>query len=281
MNTDFRVHVDFFDHFKTIKLERQLGYESVISLMRLWAWAAKNRPDGIFSGMDADDIEIAARWNGEQGAFNAVVTSLKFLDFVDGTYRLHDWKDYNEWQAEAENRSDASRLSRMAKTYPDVYKKLEQAGIKGLSREVYDVITSSNDRLTTVERLLTNRSSPFLSSPCLSSPSPTSPEERETSLRSVSSSEPYDPDTQNEAQPGQAPQKPPAGKQTKKKPEPLPEDSEPYRLAVFMRDTLKDNVPTLKEPDLQKWAYDFDVALRNDARMKEARFVAQVIKWAC
>lgn len=59
------------------------------------------------------------------------------------------------------------------------------------------------------------------------------------------------------------------------------EGSDPYRLAVFMRDTLKANVPTLKDPNLQKWAQAFDVAIRNDPRMKDVRFVAQVIKWAC
>ena len=48
-----------------------------------------------------------------------------------------------------------------------------------------------------------------------------------------------------------------------------------------MRETLKANLPTFKEPDLQKWARDFDVALRNDERMSEPSFVAQVIKWAC
>ena len=59
------------------------------------------------------------------------------------------------------------------------------------------------------------------------------------------------------------------------------EDSDAYRLAAFMLETLKANVPTLKEPNLQRWAADFDVALRNDQRMKDVRFVAQVIKWAC
>ena len=48
-----------------------------------------------------------------------------------------------------------------------------------------------------------------------------------------------------------------------------------------MRNTLKANVPTLKEPNLQAWARSFDVALRNDERMSEAHFVAEVIKWAC
>ena len=61
----------------------------------------------------------------------------------------------------------------------------------------------------------------------------------------------------------------------------MPEDSDAYRLAVLMCDTLKANVPTLKEPNLQQWARSFDVALRNDERMAEPHFVAEVIKWAC
>ena len=68
---------------------------------------------------------------------------------------------------------------------------------------------------------------------------------------------------------------------SRKTPAALAEDSEAYRLAVLMRDTLKTNVPTLKEPDLQAWARSFDVALRNDERMSEPHFVAEVIKWAC
>ena len=61
----------------------------------------------------------------------------------------------------------------------------------------------------------------------------------------------------------------------------MQENSEPYKLAVLMRDTLKANVPTLKEPNLQKWAHSFAVALRNDKRMAEPAFVSQVILWAC
>ncbi len=61
----------------------------------------------------------------------------------------------------------------------------------------------------------------------------------------------------------------------------FPPESEAYRLAAYMRDTLMESVPTLRDPDLQKWAYEFDKALRNDSRMDNARFVAQVIKWAC
>jgi hypothetical protein len=278
MNRDIRLSVGFFDHPKIIKLERQLGHEGVIALMRLWLWAAQNRPSGLLSGMDDEDIAIAARWNGDATAFKDFITCLKLLDTVGDVYQIHDWQEHNTWQSDAENRSNASRLSRMAKTHPEIYKILEDAGIKGISREVYGVITTSNDPKAAVERLLTTPSSPFLSFPFSSSPCLSSPfreEERETSLRSVSLSEPDGPDAQTKNPSEKKP------RNTKSAPEPLPEDSEPYRLAVLMRDTLKANVPTLKKPDLRKWARSFDVALRNDERMEEPPFVAEVIKWAC
>lgn len=286
MNSDIRLSVGFFDHPKTIKLDRQLGHEGIIALMRLWLWAAQNRPSGVLSGMDEDDIEIAARWNGAQGKFNAVATAVKFLNCVDGVYHIHDWQEHNAWQAESESRSNASRLSRMAKTYPEVYKLLDTAGIKGISREHYAAVTASNDPKAAVERLLTTPSSPFFTSPCLSSPVSSFPvpslhvrEKRESSLHSDSLSEPNGPDKKNKIHPEVVQGGETAG--TKAIQEQLPEDSEPYKLAVLMRDTLKANVPTLKEPNLQKWAQIFAVALRNDERMKEPYFIAEVIRWAC
>ena len=282
MNSDIRLSVGFFDHPKIIKLERQLGHEGVIALMRLWLWVAQNRPSGLLSGMDDEDIAIAARWNGEATAFKDVMTRLRLLDVVDGACQIHDWQEHNTWQSEAENRSNASRLSRMAKTHPEIYKVLENAGIKGISKEAYGVITASNDPQAAVERLLTTPLSPFLTLPNLSSPFPflsTTPGEREPSPCSGSLSEPDGPD----AQPENSPQKKPGKKVQEPKPsaQPLPEDSDAYRLAVLMRDTLKANVPTLKEPNLQQWARSFDVMLRNDERMAEPPFVAEVIKWAC
>ena len=68
MNSDIRLSIGFLDHPKTVKLQRQLGEAGVLSLLRLWLWAAQNRPSGILIGMDEDDIEIAARWEeGERG----------------------------------------------------------------------------------------------------------------------------------------------------------------------------------------------------------------------
>ena len=284
MNRDIRLSVGFFDHPKIIKLERQLGYEGVIALIRLWLWVAQNRPSGLLSGMDDEDIAIAARWNGEVTAFKDVITRLRLLDVEGDTCLIHDWQEHNTWQSEAENRSNASRLSRMAKTHPDIYKILEQAGIKGISREEYGVITASNDPQAIVERWLTSPLSPFLTSPLPSLPFSSSSipeEEREPSLRSDSLSGPHGPDEEVKTT---SPKREKAEKAKALPPAKalaFPPDSPAYCLAVMMRDTLQANVPTLKEPDVQKWAYSFDVALRNDERMANPNFVAEVIKWAC
>ena len=165
MNSDIRLSIGFLDHPKTVKLQRQLGEAGVLSLLRLWLWAAQNRPSGILIGMDEDDIEIAARWEGEKGAFNAVATRLRFLDTLEGTYRIHNWTERNTWQSDAERRSGASRMARMAKTRPDLYKLLEHAGIKSISRESYEELTASEHPCKVVERLATGASSPLLPLP--------------------------------------------------------------------------------------------------------------------
>ncbi|MDL2272833.1 hypothetical protein LJC23_07385 [Desulfovibrio sp. OttesenSCG-928-I05] len=304
MNTDIRLSTGFFGHPKIKKLLRKLGPDALLALLRLWLWAVQNRPDGVLSGMAQDDIEIVADWCGEEGAFVSALIELRLLDVEDGVCLLHNWEERNPWQAEAETRADKARFSRLRQVCPEEYERLKNEGINAVSKADYARMTSAkripgelsatagdrpaNPTATPGDTPATAGDSlapaPFqcLTSPCLSSSPPSQPEEeRETSLRSVSLSGPDGPDVQSGEHTEIVHPDLPEKKQAKKKPEPLPEDSEPYRLAVFMRDTLKANVPTLKEPDLQKWAQTFDVALRNDERMKEVRFVAQVIKWAC
>lgn len=179
MNSDFRVSVDFFAHHKTKKLRRRLGYEGVVALLQLWAYAARVRPDGDLSGMEDEDIELAADWCGEEGTLVPTLKSVGFLDEDEGGLRLHDWQENNAWAAAGESRSDASRLSRMAKVFPDEYQALVGAGIRGVSKKDYEAIRTSNNRqsivqgivngyqvgvndtLTTVERPLTNAQRPL------------------------------------------------------------------------------------------------------------------------
>ena len=160
MNTDFRVAVDFFAHHKARKLKKRLGADGLMALLQLWAYAAKLRADGDLSGMTVEDIELASGWDGTEGALVAVLVEVGFLDQNGEAYALHDWLENNSWAAGADARSDASRLSRMARTYPNEYATLVEAGVRGISKEDYESLRNVNERQTTVERLLNGLPSP-------------------------------------------------------------------------------------------------------------------------
>ena len=143
MNTDIRLSVDFWDHPKTVKLERALSLQGVKALQVLWLWAAKNRPCGTLSSMDADDIEIAAKWKGKAGRLVETLVALRWIDKTEKGFTLHNWKKRNAWAASDLLRSDKARLSRMAQTYPELYQKLTGEGRSGISRALYDELTAS------------------------------------------------------------------------------------------------------------------------------------------
>lgn len=109
-NTDFRVKPGFFRHPKTVKLKRRLGAEGTYSLLTLWAHAAENKPDGSFTGMDAEDIAIAADYDGDAQVFVKALCDIGFLEACEeGIYHLHDWSEHNPWAASAPMRSEAAR----------------------------------------------------------------------------------------------------------------------------------------------------------------------------
>lgn len=115
MNTDIRLSVGFWGHPKTIKLTRKLGLEGVRSLQVLWLWTTANKPDGHLTDMDADDIEIAADWRGEVGAFIAACVGPWIDKNEDGSFSIHDWEEHNHWQAQANARSEKARAASKAR----------------------------------------------------------------------------------------------------------------------------------------------------------------------
>lgn len=159
VNTDIRLSTGFWQHPKTRKLSRRLGLEGVRSLQILWAWTAQNRPDGELSGMDWEDIELAADWQGEERVFFDYCLGVWIDENPCGDgYVVHNWKEHNSWAAEADNRSDASRLSRMAKTYPNEYQTLVQAGVKGISSTDYAALKNVKERSDVIQRLVNEAS---------------------------------------------------------------------------------------------------------------------------
>lgn len=100
MADDIRLSTNFWRHPKTVKLIRKGGLDAVRSLQILWCFCAQERTDGLLHGMDADDIEIAADWQGEPGKFVELLLSGGWMECSpgcsgEGTYALHGWLEHN------------------------------------------------------------------------------------------------------------------------------------------------------------------------------------------
>lgn len=105
MNTDFRIKIGFSRHTKTLKLKRRLGAEGVLALIALWEYTALNKPDGCLSGMDSEDIALAAGWEGDSEHLVQTLVTVGWLDETPDGYRVHDWEQHNDWAAKATDRS--------------------------------------------------------------------------------------------------------------------------------------------------------------------------------
>ena len=138
MNTDIRIAIDFWQHPKTKKLIRRVGIEGVRSLQILWTWAANNKPDGNLAGMDEEDIELAADWQGDIGAFFKALVETRWIDETDSGYALHEWLEHNPWVADDENRSNKARLSKLQQVNAAAYNKCVQEGKTGLTKTEYE-----------------------------------------------------------------------------------------------------------------------------------------------
>ncbi|MDF1536083.1 MAG: hypothetical protein P1S46_06205 [bacterium] len=113
-NTDIRISIGFFSHNKTIKLKRKLGPEAALALIQLWVYTAENKPEGILTGMDEEDIAIAAGWDGDAADLVTTLVSTKFLDKCEH-YAVHDWEEHNPWAAGAKQRSDKAKMAARAR----------------------------------------------------------------------------------------------------------------------------------------------------------------------
>lgn len=112
---DARISVGLPSHPKTKKLIRRVGEGGAWRLVCLFLWAAQTRPDGDLSGMTGEDIELAADWQGEEGAFIGALVEVGFIDGEEGCYEIHDWQEHNPWAAGAEARSEKARWNAMCK----------------------------------------------------------------------------------------------------------------------------------------------------------------------
>lgn len=88
------LHDTLLTSTKLTKLSRALGITKVQAighLSVLWMWCLDHAPDGDLSGHDAEDIEIAAWWEGEVGLFHAELIGRGWIG-DDG--HIHGWDEY-------------------------------------------------------------------------------------------------------------------------------------------------------------------------------------------
>lgn len=141
MITDIRLDVGFPGHKKTLRLIRRLSDPAAPWLLiKLWIYVAQHLPDGILSGMDDEDIEGVAGWDGEPGIFAKALKESGYIDVDDGgVMACHDWLDHNPWVASSNDRSGANRFTRLAQVAPNVFAELKKLGVKSLNKKDYEL----------------------------------------------------------------------------------------------------------------------------------------------
>ena len=83
--------------------------------LKRWAWTAGKRPGGILTGLDAEAVELAADWDGEEGAFVAELLALRLLDEDDSVFSIHDWEEHQAYASKSEERSSKARKAAEAR----------------------------------------------------------------------------------------------------------------------------------------------------------------------
>jgi len=196
MNTDYRISVGFFRHHKTRKLQKRLGSDGVLALLKLWGYATEFRSDGDLSGMPTEDIELAIDWMKETPLI-ATLVEIGFIDGQEGSYCLHEWQEHNPWAAKDGSRSDKARFSRVAKTHPETYKEMREKGINEISAIDYEKLTNTtkkqrtlNDSLENANGSLTNRSESPTPAPAPAPAPIPAPKEEKTVSQNISAQAP-------------------------------------------------------------------------------------------
>ena len=115
MNSDIRLSTGFFHHPKTVKLKRRMGPAGLVALLQLWTWAAQNKPDGNLSGMDEEDVAIAAGWDEDACLFVQALSAARFLDGQAGAYVLHGWQEHQAYAAAEPARIEKARKAAQAR----------------------------------------------------------------------------------------------------------------------------------------------------------------------
>ena len=103
MSEWIKLYSSAFTHPKTRRVAKRLGVSpaaAVGHMAALWSFTAEFAPDGDLSRFDVEELELAAGWDGEDGAFVEAAQVSGYLDDDGGALSVHDWSDYGGKLAE-------------------------------------------------------------------------------------------------------------------------------------------------------------------------------------
>lgn len=110
---DIRISFGWRKHPKRIKLQRRLGAAGVLAIEDLWAHVAETkdlRSHGVLANMDAEDVAIAAGWDGDPAELVEALLDVRLLGRTDdGLFYVHDWDRHQGHVAQYDEYCEAQR----------------------------------------------------------------------------------------------------------------------------------------------------------------------------
>jgi len=116
MSEWLELHYDVFEHPKTKRMSKILKTPRaavVGHLAALWTFSARYAISGDLTKLEDDEIEIAAGWEGKDGAFLQAALTVGYLDSDGESVRIHDWDDYaGKWANRRARNAERMRHAR-------------------------------------------------------------------------------------------------------------------------------------------------------------------------
>lgn len=91
-----RVEPELPDHPKYLRLKRRVGDFAMEALVRLWGHCQQNQRGGCWRGVDAEYVELIAKWDGEPVLLFRSLLETGWIEQKDDTILIHDWDEMNK-----------------------------------------------------------------------------------------------------------------------------------------------------------------------------------------
>jgi hypothetical protein len=148
-------HQSLARHWKTLRLVRLLGVSksaAIGNLHLLWWWCLDYADDGYLGRFRADEIALAAEFDGDPEVFVQALVESGFIDMKEDGLHIHDWAEYTgrlkqrrdantqrmrDARAQHVQRTDSERVAHVQRTdgAHDAHDSARASDVRGQSRE--------------------------------------------------------------------------------------------------------------------------------------------------